>query len=108
MRRTVVGSRVLWLLTVGACGLALATLSSGASSTSSAAGGDLTFLACIGAVGTPSQGCGSSANLNFAQAVVVAPDGQNVYAGATSSNAIETFARAGDGTLTPAGCLGDS
>jgi DNA-binding beta-propeller fold protein YncE len=96
------------LLAVFVAGLVAVCMSSGAARTGSAAGGDLTYLACVQAAGQPTQGCGASANLATSTGVAVSPDGQNVYVAGLMSAAIEVFARAADGTLAERGCLGDS
>jgi len=48
---------------------------------------------------------GNTPGLLSATAVAVSPDGANVYVASFLSNAVVTFNRAGDGTLTPAGCI---
>jgi DNA-binding beta-propeller fold protein YncE len=70
------------------------------------ASGAISYLGCIGTGANPS-GCAATANLKGVVAVTVSPDGNNVYATAIDSNAVEVFARGASGTLTPAGCLGN-
>jgi len=74
-----------------------------------AADGGLTPAGCFEATG---DACGAGtandvAGLQGAFGIAVSPDGASVYVGALSAHAFLRFDRAGDGTLTPAGCVED-
>jgi DNA-binding beta-propeller fold protein YncE len=45
--------------------------------------------------------------LNSPTGVAVSPDGESVYAGATSDDDVAILKRAGSGALTPKGCVDD-
>ena len=71
--------------------------------------GALTPVGCFEATG---DGCGAGAandvaGLQGAFGLAVSPDGASVYVGTLTGNTLLRFDRAGDGTLTPAGCLED-
>jgi DNA-binding beta-propeller fold protein YncE len=74
-----------------------------------AADGGLTPAGCFEATG---DGCGAGtandvAGLQGAFGIAVSPDGASVYVGSLTANALVRFDRAGNGTLTPAGCIED-
>jgi DNA-binding beta-propeller fold protein YncE len=71
--------------------------------------GGLTPAGCFEATG---DGCGAGtandvAGLQGAFGIAVSPDAASVYVGSLDANALLRFDRAGDGTLTPAGCVED-
>ncbi len=71
--------------------------------------GGLTPMGCFEATG---DGCGAGAandvaGLQGAFGLAVSPDGASVYVGTLTANTLLRFDRAGDGTVTPAGCLED-
>lgn len=70
--------------------------------------GALTETGCLSDGGSACA-INDAAESNNPKAIAISPDGKNVYA-ATFNNALVTFNRAADGTLTFAGCLqtGDS
>lgn len=71
-------------------------------------GGALTFHDCIQNTGNSDCGAGAdrtTAGLSGAKKVTVSPDGNNVYVVSQGSNAIVTFARAADGTLSSPSCI---
>lgn len=64
---------------------------------------------CLDAVGGPDPCPGPDVpGLTGASAVAVSPDGRSVYVAAQNADAVVRFDRAADGTLTPAGCVGDA
>ena len=74
-----------------------------------ASDGGLTPVGCFEATG---EACGAGtandvAGLQGAFGLGVSPDGASVYVGSLTANALLRFNRAGDGTLTPAGCVED-
>ncbi len=52
--------------------------------------------------------CAVGTALHFADALALSPDGRSAYAGAAESDSIVAFTRAGDGTLTQAGCVSET
>jgi DNA-binding beta-propeller fold protein YncE len=55
---------------------------------------------------SPLDACGKAPGLSTASGVAVTPDGRTVFATASDSNALTTYARdPGTGALTPAGCI---
>jgi DNA-binding beta-propeller fold protein YncE len=73
-----------------------------------AADGSLTPAGCWDY--TAGTDCGSghtTPGLGDPEGIVVSPDGKDVYVAAYDSRAVITFARAADGSLTPAGCIQD-
>ncbi|HKH42784.1 MAG TPA: hypothetical protein VKA41_13130 [Solirubrobacterales bacterium] len=71
--------------------------------------GALSNPSCIGDVGGPADcGPGNTADgLNGAKGMAISPDGANVYISAISDNAIVTFDRAPDGSLSNPSCIED-
>ena len=74
-----------------------------------AADGGLMPAGCFEATG---DACGAGtandvAGLQGAFGIAASPDGSSVYVGSLTANALLRFDRAGDGTLTPAGCVED-
>ncbi len=72
------------------------------------ANGGLTPAGCIGAPGVGPASCSAPANLKGAASVAVSSDGHNVYVASSVSNAVEVFTRAANGSLTAAGCVGNT
>ncbi len=72
--------------------------------------GTLTPADCFEDTAAPSNACGASetAGLGGANGVAVSPDGSSVYVTSATNDAIVSFNRAADGTLTPAGCIEDT
>jgi DNA-binding beta-propeller fold protein YncE len=71
--------------------------------------GALSNPSCIGDVGGPADcGPGNTADgLNGAKGMAISPDGANVYISSISDNAIVTFDRVPDGSLSNPSCLED-
>ena len=91
---------------VSALGVSLLVLLFVGGSSAGVPAGTLSFLGCASAAARPIVGC-SMANLSSPAALVVSPDGKDVYITASASDAIEVFGRASDGGITPHGCLGN-
>jgi DNA-binding beta-propeller fold protein YncE len=58
-----------------------------------------------GAVAGPTPPCKSAEGLHHPDAIVVSPDGKNVYTTGEGSNAVDFFARSPDGELNRQGCV---
>jgi hypothetical protein len=83
------------------------------------AGGALTYEGCITGktfafLGTPPNGCvpvadattnGANTGFDSLHGAYAAPDGRTVYAASPTDASIVSFERAGDGSLTLAGCF---
>jgi DNA-binding beta-propeller fold protein YncE len=72
------------------------------------ANGALTPAGCIANAKYGPSRCNRSDGLNGPRGVAVSPDGKNVYVASAFSNAVVVFARAANGALTPAGCIGNA
>jgi fibronectin-binding autotransporter adhesin len=73
-----------------------------------ASNGSLTPSGCVGNTGTGPPNCNGADGLDGARAVVVSPDGKNVYVASEVSNALVMFARnTATGAIAPMGCIGD-
>jgi DNA-binding beta-propeller fold protein YncE len=72
--------------------------------------GELTAAECYDDNDSGTDSCllaGETNGLGGVQSPVVSPDGSSLYVAAGSDDAVTRFARAADGTLTPAGCIDD-
>jgi hypothetical protein len=71
-----------------------------------AANGDLTQTSCITETASPPSGCVHGHGIQRISGIAVSPDGQSVYTVSTLGEAVVTFNRASDGTLTQrSGCV---
>ena len=82
-----------------------ALLLPGAASAAPPAFGGLTSQGCFSDAALSSCGSNKAAGLSGAHGVATSPDGKEVYVVSSPSDAIVTFRRATDGTLTPADCI---
>ena len=70
------------------------------------AGGGLKPMGCVGNSETGPPSCIGTEGLDRADAVVVSPDGKNVYVTGFLSDAVVLFERLAGGSLKPMGCVG--
>jgi DNA-binding beta-propeller fold protein YncE len=96
--------RVERILMAGAAAAIAAGAGGGGSAHAALPASGLTSASCI--QNTGGSACPATAPaLDGANGIAISPDGANVYAAGTVSDAIAIFSRNPDGSLTPAGCI---
>ncbi len=72
-----------------------------------AAGGSISFHSCVRWSGNSAGGCATAPGMDGPRGVAVSPDGSSVYVAARDGDALVSYQRAADGSLTWKSCFRD-